>query len=223
MDNFIGNNIYSLRVHFGLSQEELAKGIGVTQATVSAWECGQSTPRKANALKIMAALPGITFDDIMSEDRGFASKSTTESDRKPEHTAWIEVPLYGSIAAGKPIEMFQIEDTFTIPRQMRERYPDSFLLKVCGESMNKILPNGSYALVNPTSEAIDGKAYAVAVNGYDATIKRVRHLDNGIELLPDSTDPTIRPMVFDYADPEAETVTVIGEVVWYVVPFDFMG
>ena len=223
MDNFIGNNIYSLRVHFGLSQEELAKGIGVTQATVSAWECGQSTPRKANALKIMAALPGITFDDIMSEDRGFASKSTTESDRKSEQSAWIEVPLYGSIAAGRPIEMHQIEDRFVVPQVLTDRYPNAFLLKVVGESMNNLIPNGAYALVNPTDDAIDGKVYAVAVNGYDATIKRVRHLANGIELVPDSTDPTIRPLVFDYADPEAETVTVIGEVVWYVVPFDFMG
>lgn len=131
--------------------------------------------------------------------------------------------MYGSIAAGKPIEMLQIEDTFTIPGKLRDRFPDSFLLKVVGESMNRIIPNGSYALINPTNEAKDGRAYAVAVNGYDATIKRVHHLDNGIELVPDSTDPTIRPMVFDYADPDAETVTVIGEVVWYVVPFDFMG
>ena len=117
--------------------------------------------------------------------------------------------------------MHQIEDTFVIPTALRERYPNAFLLKVVGESMNRVLPNGSYALVDPTSEAVEGRAYAVAVNGYDATIKRVRHLANGIELAPDSTDPTIRPLVFDYADPDAETVTVIGEVVWYVVPYDF--
>lgn len=194
----------------GLTAAQVGDAVGKSAKTIYSWETGQGQP-DADMLIKLCKIYDVHVSDFFTE-----RDSIKQQD-------WVEVPLYGSIAAGKPIEMLQIEDTFTIPRQMRERYPDSFLLKVCGESMNKILPNGSYALVNPTSEAIDGKAYAVAVNGYDATIKRVRHLDNGIELLPDSTDPTIRPMVFDYADPEAETVTVIGEVVWYVVPFDFMG
>ncbi len=34
------------------------------------------------------------------------------------------------------------------------------------------------------------KAYAVCVNGFDATIKRVKPLSNGYELIPDSIDPT---------------------------------
>lgn len=119
--------------------------------------------------------------------------------------------------------MQAFENTFSIPGELSRRYPDAFLLKVDGESMSRILPNGSYALVNPCHEAIDGRVYAVAVNGYAATIKRVRNLANGIELLPDSIDPTFRPIVYDYADPQAESVTVIGEVVWYVVPFDFMS
>lgn len=136
-------------------------------------------------------------------------------------SGWASVPLYGSIAAGTPIEMMSVDDTFVIPREIEARYPKSFLLKVVGESMNRVIPNGSYALINPTKQTVDGKAYAVCVNGFDATIKRVRTLANGIELRPDSTDPTIKPMVFDYADPDVETVTVIGEVVWYVVPFDY--
>lgn len=64
-------------------------------------------------------------------------------------------------------------------------------------------------------------AYAVCVNGYKATIKRVRKLANGVELVPDSHDPTQRPIVFDYADDDAEEVTVIGRVVWATMPFDY--
>lgn len=222
MNNFIGDNINAIRIHYGLSQEELAEATGVSQTTVSAWECGQSTPRKANALKIMAAIPGITFDDIMSEDRGYARRATVNGDGSASGSSWVETPLYGSIAAGTPIEMMPVEETFVIPLPLQERYPNAFLLRVRGESMNRVIPNGSYALVDPTSEVVNGKAYAVAVNGYDATIKRVHTLANGIELQPDSTDPTMRPMVFDYADPDAETVTVIGRVVWYVLPFDYV-
>lgn len=196
------------------SRVSFAKRIGVSKQTVNNWVNGANAP-DIEMIATIASSYDVPLSAILD--------GRVTVDHVREQQGWTDVPLFGSISAGTPIEMIPIEDTFVIPTAIRDRYPDSFLLKVCGESMNRVLPNGSYALVNPTSEAIDGKAYAVAVNGYDATIKRVRHLDNGIELLPDSTDPTIRPMVFDYADPEAETVTVIGEVVWYVVPFDFMG
>ena len=63
--------------------------------------------------------------------------------------------------------------------------------------------------------------YAVCVNGFDATVKRVRTLSNGFELVPDSTDPTYKPTVYDYGEPDTETVTVIGRVVWYTLPFEW--
>jgi repressor LexA len=135
---------------------------------------------------------------------------------------FYDCPLYGSIAAGTPIEMVKVEDTFPIPSEMHRRYPDAFLLRVKGESMNRILPNGCMALVDPCETIeYDGDPYAVCVNGFDATVKRVRALANGFELVPDSTDPTYKPTVYDYGVEGTETVTVIGRVVWYCIPFDW--
>lgn len=141
---------------------------------------------------------------------------------KSDESGYEEIPLYGSIAAGVPMEMVKVCETFPIPRKMVSMYPGAFLLKVVGESMNRVLPNGCYALVDPYGgEPVDGRAYAVCVNGYDATVKRVHPLEHGIELDPDSTDPTFHPMVYDATAEDTETVTIIGEVVWYTVPFDF--
>lgn len=135
---------------------------------------------------------------------------------------FVDVPLYGSIAAGTPIEMVEVEGTHPVPAKVCDRYPNAFLLKVEGDSMNRILPDGCYALVNPCETVEDnGKPYAVCVNGYDATIKRVRKLNNGFELVPDSTDPTYTVQTFNYNEPGTETITVIGEVVYYVLPFDW--
>jgi repressor LexA len=145
-------------------------------------------------------------------------KKVVETDADPDY---INVPLYGSIAAGIPIDMLPIEDYFPVPKPVAEKYPDGFLLKVVGESMNRRLPNLSYAFINPTDEATDGKAYAVCVNGHAATIKRVHVLNNGFELVPDSNDPTFKPTVYDYGVEGTESVTIIGRVVYYVVPFDF--
>lgn len=134
----------------------------------------------------------------------------------------VEVPLFGSIVAGQPTEPDLADDTFPIPLELHARYPDAFLLRVEGESMNRILPNGCYALINPC-KTIDrsNQPYAVAVGEGSATVKRVRVLSNGFELLPDSSDPTFRPIVLDFNDVGAESVSVIGEVVWYCLPTEW--
>lgn len=220
MHNFIGNNIKALRVHKGLSQEQFAEIADVSQTAVSAWECDASSPRPSSVQRIIDAIPGITFDDIMGEENGFARKVLTAP--RPKNTALVEVPLFGSISAGKPIEMLDVEDTFPIPDPVHEKHPRAFMLKVQGESMNRVIPNGSYALVDPAySEAQDGKVYAVCIDNSSATIKRIHKLNNGVELRPDSTDPTFKPVVFDYDDNDARTLTIFGQVVWFSVPYGF--
>lgn len=141
---------------------------------------------------------------------------------KRDMSDYIGIPLYGSIAAGTPIEMMEVDDTFPIPTKMHEMHPKAFLLKVEGNSMDRILPDSCYALVDPCKTVEKpGSPYAVCVNGYDATIKRVRKLNNSFELVPDSTDPTYPVKTYNYNDPDTETITVIGRVVYYVLPFDW--
>lgn len=138
------------------------------------------------------------------------------------NTNMVDVPLYGAIAAGTPIEMTPVENTQPIPAKVHELHPNAFLLKVEGNSMDRVLPNGSYALIDPCKTVErDGAPYAVCVNGYDATIKRVRKLNNGFQLVPDSTDPTYETKTYNYNEPETQTITVIGRVVYYVLPFDW--
>lgn len=131
----------------------------------------------------------------------------------------VDVPFFGSIAAGQPIEPTEAESTFPIPASLHEMHPNAFMLRVEGTSMNRVLPDGYYVLVDPCDTAdASGQLYAVAVGDSAATIKHVRVLSNGLELRPDSDDPTHHPIVFDYADPHAPQVRVIGRVVWHCPP-----
>lgn len=193
---------------------KFAKEIGLSPQTVySALRNGISGASANTVMPIVAAL-GI--------DPVWLVKNQVVQVAGSRDAEFVDVPLYGSIAAGTPIEMMEVEDTQPVPTRVHERYPDAFLLKVEGESMNRILPNGCYALVDPCERvAVNGAPYAVCVNGYDATVKRVRRLNNGFELAPDSNDPTYKPAVFDYGEPNTQTVTVIGRVVYYVLPFDW--
>lgn len=208
-----GYKIAEARIAKGWSQQQLADRIGTTQQTIQRYESGARDLKSSVIIKLSSAL-GVTISYLLG------LKDTDEEVIADDQ--FIDVPLYGSIAAGTPIEMVEVEDTFPVPTKMREAHPDAFLLKVEGESMNRILPNGCYALVDPCDTVEEnGAPYAVCVNGYDATIKRVRKLNNGFELVPDSNDPTYPVQTFNYNEPGTETVTVIGRVVYYVLPFDW--
>lgn len=50
-----------------MSQAEVAKKIGVDQSTVCLWETGKTKPR-ASILPIIAALYGVTIDELLSDD-----------------------------------------------------------------------------------------------------------------------------------------------------------
>lgn len=192
---------------------KLAEETGLPASSIySVLRAGISGGSVSTVLPILAAL-GIDSNWIIKNRLIEVGSSADE---------FVDVPLYGAIAAGTPIEMIEVEGTHPVPTKVQEQHPDAFLLKVEGESMNRILPNGSYALVDPCDDVErDGQPYAVCVNGYDATIKRVRKLNNGFQLVPDSNDPTYPVETYNYNEPGTETITIIGRVVYYVLPFDW--
>ena len=204
--------IAEARAAKGWSQQRLADELGTTQQTIQRYESGARDIKSSVILQLSETL-GVTVSYLLGV-----------SDNAPSSCAssMRDVPLLGSIAAGAPIEMRAVDNSFPVPTRIMEQHPNAFLLRVDGESMNRVLPNGAYALVDPCDDVdSNGKPYAVCVNGYDATIKRVRRLSNGFELAPDSTDPTFRSVVYDYGIEGTETITVIGRVVWYTLPYDW--
>lgn len=210
-------NLKHIRKTKGLTQEQVSQITNIPLGTLRRWEQGVNEPDMESIIKL-AHLYAVSTDTILGSSFGVELDSI-----KPTlDNLTVDVPIYGSIAAGTPIEMIETDSTFPLPKEIYEKYPDAFLLKVQGDSMNRILPNGCYALIDPcTIVERDNQPYAICVNGHDATIKRVRVLNNGFELIPDSTDPTYKPRVFDYGEKGTEVITVIGRVVYHVLPFDW--
>lgn len=197
----------------GYTQEQAAEKTGIALGTLRRWEQGVNEPDMGSIIQL-AKLYKTSTDKILGSDFSPLNSVTDQ--------AFIDVPLFGAIAAGTPIEMIAVEDTFPVPAKVHEKHPDAFLLKVVGESMNKILPNGCYALVDPCEDVeVNGQPYAVCVNGYDATVKRVDKLANGFRLRPDSNDPTYAEKTYNYNEPGTEQITIIGKVVYYVLPYDW--
>ena len=220
MQNFIGDNINAFRVNKGLTQTDFAKTTGVSQSAISAWERGESTPQAHHIQSIIDTFPELSADDILSEKFGYAKIVLAQPSDKTEPT--IEIPLFGSIAAGKPLEMLDVNEKHPLPVSIFQKHPNAFYLKVTGESMNRVLPNGSYALIDPTQrETQDGRVFAVSVDNSSATIKRIHILEDGagFELQPDSYDPSFKPTIFKHTDQTTHTLKTIGLVVWYTIPY----
>ena len=63
----IGEMIRDRRKELGLTQDDIARTIGTTKATVSRWESGSALPDANNILQI-SALFGVTTDYLLKDD-----------------------------------------------------------------------------------------------------------------------------------------------------------
>lgn len=213
--DFIAKRIKELRTKkLGITADKLGKLLKPSRSgkTISSWETGRTQPDSDTLLQL-SAIFAVPIESLYppKPSQGFTSEGS-----------YIDVPLYGSIAAGKPLAIIPVEDTHPIPAEMHRKFPQGFLLKVEGESMNNVLPHGSYALIDPSSTTLQNNgAYALCINGNDATIKRIKQLESGCELIPDSKDPTFKSNIYDYSKEDPDEITIIGQVVWMMLPFDW--
>ncbi|WP_438498069.1 LexA family protein [Paenibacillus sp. IHBB 3054] len=198
----------------GYTDAELARRLKVNRSTIGRWKSGELSP-KLPVLKTIAELfqvnPLIFVDDKYK-------KSSLPEGAIPVKATSISVPLYGSIAAGMPLEAIPVEEYIEIPEDVGSWYPDAFLLRVNGDSMNKVVPNGAYALIDPYNgeDVGNGDVVAVQVNGYEATLKRFFKLHNTVVLEPDSYNPD--HVAQNFTSPELDSLRIMGKMVWYMSP-----
>ncbi len=115
------------------------------------------------------------------------------------------IPVLGKIAAGQPILAEEyIEGYLPVDPNIygMSTTEDLFYLRVSGESMNKKVKNGDYALIHKQDYAKNGDIVVAIVNGDDeATLKRYKRLNEQFILLePMSSDPSIEAITVDLKD-----------------------
>lgn len=74
---------------------------------------------------------------------------------------------------------------------------DLFSLKVLGDSMNRVLSDGSITILQKTNVLDNENIRAILVNGYDATIKMFFKLNDSIILEPLSFNPDQKPIIIE--------------------------
>ena len=96
----------------------------------------------------------------------------------------MEIPLYGRIAAGTPIEALQGTESFAVPAALLGP-GEHYALEVSGDSMvEEGILDGDFALIRKTETARDGEIVVALIDHEEATLKTFRREGSMIRLDP---------------------------------------
>jgi repressor LexA len=118
-----------------------------------------------------------------------------------------ELPFFGRIAAGRPIEAVSGNERVAVPGHLLSGRPgDHYVLRVVGESMiDEGIHDGDFIIVLRRDTADPGEM-VVALVGDDATLKRFYPEGNVIRLQP--ANPTMEPIRVPARDVRVQGVVV---------------
>lgn len=197
-----GNILKKIRQDKGLTQDELAKKIETSRSNIANYENDKNMP-SIDILEKLSKEFNCSIDYLLGKE-----DKKNDIDNKNLYLC----PVYGKISAGQPNWAEECLDGYLPidPNLMNVVNPNEcFFLKINGESMNKIIRNGAYALIRKTDFVENGEIAVVLVNGFDATLKKFTKHNDVIVLEPMSDDPNIKTQVYNKDTP----VKVIGKYI----------
>lgn len=183
-----GNNLKKIRLDNDLTQEELAKKINTSRSNIANYENDKNMP-SVDILEKMSKVLNCSIDFLLGKN----------DEHELNKFKYYMCPVYGRISAGQPNWAEEcIEGHIPIDTELMNivNPEECFFLRVNGESMNKEIKNGGYALIRKTDLVKDGDIAVVLVNGYDATLKVFNRQGDFILLEPMSTDPVFKTQVY---------------------------
>ena len=185
---------------------ELSEKTGISESLISKYLSGKAIARQNKLFKISVALD-VNESWLMGYENQMVRETLSFKD-----TLFYMCPVYGRIAAGQPNWVEEcIEGRLPIdPELMNITDPEEcYFLRVNGESMNKIIKNGAYALIRKTDFVENGDIAVVLVNGNDATLKKFSKQGDLIILEPMSTDASFTTQVYN----KDTQIRVIGKYI----------
>lgn len=214
----IGERIKQARLKIGFSQEELAFKVGfASRSSVSKIEKGERDIPRLKLIEIAKAL-NVSIGQLLD---------TSEVIPVTNIDSHMHYFLNASISAGYPLTVDSVGKlpTVSIPDIFLGKYAKNkhiLIMRVNGDSMNKIIPNGSYIAVKTNIDVLsvsNGDIVVTNVEGADngCTIKHIYKDDtnNRIILRPNSTNPIHTDIIISSA--ESQRLYIVGKVVAYNV------
>lgn len=195
--------ISARREELGLTLDQVGQYVGVAKSTVKKWESGQIKEMRRDKLIRLAEILQLDPVALVSSENRPVSNVPLPAGMIPVKK--MRIPLLGGIAAGEPIAAEQDYDTYV---DADEDLHCDYALRIDGDSMTPTVQLGDLVFVRQQDDVDDGQIAAVLIDE-GATLKRVRHIPNGLLLMSDN--PKYEPMVFTY--PDCDTIRILGKAV----------
>lgn len=196
-----------LRNEKNISQEELAKLLNISRTSITNYELGRNEA-STQVLDKLSEIFNCSIDYLLGKsDTRNATSNLDDLNKK-----FYMCPVYGQISAGQPNWAEEcIEGRLPLDPDLMGivNTEEHFFLRVNGESMNKVVRNGAFALIHKQDVVEDGEIAVVLVNGYDATLKKFTRQGDMIILEPESNDDSFKTQVYDKNTP----IKILGKYV----------
>ena len=199
----IGKRLKDLRTEKKLSQDEVAKLIGVGRTTYVKYETGSIN--QSRKLQALSNIFHVSVDYLLE---GITAKLPP----LPPHVK--RIPILGHVVAGNPttaiedIEGYEEIDTRYSPYKNGE----FFALRVKGDSMQPTLNDGDIIIIKKQNYIEDREIAVVLVDGDEATVKEVKESDGGITLIGHNAY-VYSPHFYSHEEIDNLSVAIIGKVV----------
>lgn len=195
----IAKNLRRIAFKRQKTQADISRDLNINQSTLSSWMSGRRIP-KMDKIDLLCDYLKCSRDEIISD---YAGTTPARS---------IKIPVYGSVAAGVPLEMIQdIRDDEEIPEAMARGGKAFFALRIAGDSMAPRMVDGDVVIVQRQDDVESGDIAIVTVNSSDATCKKVVKTADGLMLMP--LNPAYTPMFYTAAQCRDLPVAILGKVV----------
>ncbi|UXR50973.1 LexA family protein [Staphylococcus simulans] len=194
-------DIKSRRKELNLTLEQVGNLVGVGKSTVRKWETGDIENMKRDKIVKLAKALRVSPSYIMGIE---------EDQPQPVTLPVKKIPVVSKISAGLPIYSEEnLIDYIYFATNKLNSDKETFGLKVSGDSMDKIFQDGDIVVVEKDSVVENGQLGVVMINGYNATVKRIRYNGEQIILIPESNNTNHYPQVYG----EQDEVKIIGRVI----------
>ncbi len=203
----LGQRLESRRTALGLTLDDVALRVGVAKSTIQRYEKGKIEKLKLPVIDAIAAA-------LDADPAWLLGKTETVGPYAPPPAVQIvRVPVLGLVPAGIPIEAIEdIVDWEEIPAAMCSGERQYFGLRVKGDSMYPEYLDGDTIIVRKTPVFESGDVCVVYVNGFDATLKRVKVDESGAwTLFP--RNPEYPPKTYSAEEVRTVPLSIAGVVV----------
>lgn len=116
----------------------------------------------------------------------------------------VDIPLLGTVTAGAPMDVCEVEERVSVPAQMVRK--NTYALRVRGHSMvDDNIQDGDIIIIEKRETAANGQSVVAMINGEKVTLKKFYVEPDGIRLQP--ANPAMAPIML-----RNEEVQILGIV-----------